>query len=217
MDAVPLTLQDGPLTLIVRTTGTGGQPHTVRIIAPRREGRNPIYYERKVADDTININLPVHPKKVILTTEEGRVKDVLQGPLTAPQIPYFDAPTRKAPYEPEDIVYEPKWDMESPARIFSNKPLIQYNPDKINKLPEPIKRFIFMHELAHLYFGKELPLKEREMKCDTWAAITFLNQGWNLSSAIYALTQVLNRNKVNVARMLKQRDLIRYLSDNYYG
>ena len=53
-------------------------------------------------------------------------------------------------------------------------------------------------------------------KTDAWATVSFLNDGYNISSAIYALTKILGRSEENVKRMLAQHKLLLEISKNYY-
>lgn len=87
--------------------------------------------------------------------------------------------------KPFDIVYNPKL-TASPARNFTNKGLIEYGT-KFKTYPFPIRVFILLHEIGHFFY-------KNECDADLFAAVHFIRLGYNNSTALYALTRVLNFN-----------------------
>lgn len=104
----------------------------------------------------------------------------------------------------------------TPACNYTKDGVIEYGW-KFKSYPYPIKLFILCHEYAHFYYGKgELTenevnrklkqgmthaqiesehrkgIYESEKYCDALAAKIFVDNGYNPSTAFYALTQVLN-------------------------
>lgn len=85
--------------------------------------------------------------------------------------------------------YEIKFDYsrtDTPALIytFDEKPATIVFGAKYKSLSVPMKIFIGLHELGHLRY-------KTEMYCDLWASIEFIKMGYNPSTAIYCLTDVL--------------------------
>lgn len=210
MDYSNLQLDPGKIHLKVKLSGVPSEPYLIQIRDVDANPENRIFYERWVKDSEVNINLPIHPDRVKLWVSRGKIESILKSPLKVKQIPYLDKPTHKRPYDLEDIEFRVNPHLVSPARMFTKHPIIEYNPRKMKKMTEPTVRFIFYHELGHHFF-------DDEEKADRWALITFLNQGFNLSSAIYALTRTLGKSTDNVKRMLSQHSLLKQLSKRFYG
>ena len=210
MDVYPINLGsiNKGVTLTVWTEGIKGKPYDLAILD--RGTPNKVYYQRTLTDPKAVINLPLHSQRPVIVSNNRVITRVSQSKLKYPNIPYLDVATHKRPYSLDDIKLVPNPNIDSPARMFTNKPVIEFNPIKMDKMPIPIQMFIYCHELGHQYFNDE-------EKADRWATITFLNRGFNLSSAIYALTKVLNHSNQNIERMIKQDQLLQQLSKRYYG
>jgi hypothetical protein len=83
------------------------------------------------------------------------------------------------------FVYNP--DLKgTPARNYSIEGVIEYG-DAFKALPFPVKLFVLCHEIGHFYY-------HTEKWADLYAAKIFVDNGYNLSTAIYSLTCVLNTN-----------------------
>ena len=85
----------------------------------------------------------------------------------------------------------------TPARNFYKKGIIEYSPQFLN-LPFPIRVFIMCHEIGHSYYHSE-------EKADLYACKLFLKLGYNGTTAIHSLTDVLNydskQNKQRIKRL----------------
>lgn len=93
------------------------------------------------------------------------------------------------------IIYNPDF-TNGPARNFTLKKIIETGP-LYKEQPFPIRLFILLHECGHFYY------KDEDF-ADLWAAKTFIDMGYNNSSALYALTKVLNfKSKKNEERIMK--------------
>jgi len=169
-----------------------------------------IFYERKVNTSKVQVNLPKHGKKVhLIVLGPATLDRILITKLNKIRIPHAKKPSALRPYKLKDIVLVPNNDLDSPARIFTKYPVIEFNPKIFNKFSEPTRAFILLHEMAHYYFDKE-------EEADRWATIEFLNMGYNLSSANYALTHVLHKQPENVKRMITQDKFLNDINNLVY-
>ena len=209
MSVTVLDLGREPVTLNVEVTGVDSRPYTVAVV-DRLKGDYKILYDRTVKGNSFNFNLPRHTGKAYLILSEGKVKSILKSDLKFPDLPYLDKAELSRPYDMTKMQFRPNRNMRSPARMFVNKPVIEYNPDKMREYSEPVKVFIMFHEAGHQFFDDEI-------KTDRFAVISFLNAGYNLSSAMYALKDVLNVSEENIERILSQHDLLKHLSRSIYG
>lgn len=198
-------LKPGPVQLIVNTEGNGGR---ALIQAVGTSGGT--WYYRFVDEPIVRINLPVHPERIIVVSVGRKIASILQSKLTPPSIPHVYPQSAKRPYHIDQVRFEQNLGYPGPARMFTNRPVIEYNPKKIASMPEPIKRFVLLHELGHQYH-------DDEQKTDAWAFINFINMGWLPSQATYALIHVLGRTPDNVARMLHLNKLAKYISKHGYN
>jgi len=105
-------------------------------------------------------------------------------------------PQRIGREKPITIQYNPILTKEfgTPARHFTGKGLIEVG-DFFKSLPFPIRYFVLLHEYAHFFY-------KDESYCDLWAAKRFVENGYNRSTALYALTDVLKNTDENIKRIL---------------
>lgn len=82
---------------------------------------------------------------------------------------------------------------KSPALIYTGTGMIVTGAN-FGKYPPPIRVFILLHELAHFRY-------KTEKYCDLWAFVEFVKMGYNPSTAIYCLTDVLKSNAGNDERI----------------
>lgn len=211
MNISRINLPRGPISVHLTIEGTQGRPYTVALLDSPDLTTATVYYERhKLTDREINFNLRSVPKTPYILLTRGELKMYFSGPMRSPNIPYRDATSATRPYSLEEIKLVPNTQMTTPARMFTNKPIIEFNPDYMRTFSPETRRFIMLHELGHYYH-------DNEEKADGWAAVEFLNTGGNLSTAIYALTGVLGRTPENVQRMITQHSLLKKISREYYG
>lgn len=122
----------------------------------------------------------------------------------------------------KDVTIVNNYDLkDTPARIFTDEGKIEKGA-LFNTYNNPTKVFFLLHEVGHLYYGitkedikraKEIGgikgkewLKKKtlqsEQYCDLFALSHFLQMGYNMSTAMYALTNVLKRTPENKERVL---------------
>ncbi len=211
MDSTIIKLEPGKISLTIDFEHLDHKPVIIAVADIPADGRDRIYYQRQVLNESrVIVNLPFHPDQVKVVTFNAKIKTILQGKLKPVNIPYLDKPTDKRPYSIDEIKIIKDYTISSPASTYKDKPIIRYNPDKMRHYTEPSKKFIMYHELGHNFFNDE-------EKADRFATIVLLNQGFNISSAIYALTTVLGRSKENVIRSFNQNELLKKISNQYYG
>jgi hypothetical protein len=198
-------LQKGPVQLTVLLEATRGL-NLVQVL----DSQGNTWFYRLVTESEVIINLPIHPEDVIIVSVNAPILSILQARLIPPKISYVYPPDAKRPYNWSEIKYIPNPIMNGPARMFTDRPLVEYNPAQLATMSEPVKRFVLIHEHGHNYH-------DEEHKTDAWALVTFLNQGWGLSSAIYALLHVLKRSDENVYRIIHQNELIKQIAKRYYA
>ena len=82
----------------------------------------------------------------------------------------------------------------TPARHFYKLGIIETGP-LFEQLPRPIRVFILCHEIGHCFYHDE-------KKADLFACYLFLKNGYNKSTALSALMDVLNlKSAANVERV----------------
>lgn len=81
----------------------------------------------------------------------------------------------------------------TPARHFYRKGLIEYSQDFLN-LPYPVRVFILMHEKGHTFY-------HNEKFADLYALDKYLKAGFNKSTALHSLTDVLKEAAQNSDRV----------------
>lgn len=81
----------------------------------------------------------------------------------------------------------------TPARNFTNKGVIETGKT-FKHFPFPIRLFILCHEVGHFFYADE-------ENADLYACKIFLENGYNKSTALYALTKVLKANIQNKKRV----------------
>ena len=84
----------------------------------------------------------------------------------------------------------------TPARNFYQQGVIEYSSEFL-KLPFPVRVFIICHEIGHSYYHDE-------EKADLYACKLFLKLGYNGTTAIHSLTDVLNYNSAKNKRRIKR-------------
>lgn len=204
----PVKLHNGPVKIIVKTE-TGGKPYN--LIAADKDAA--IWYYRQLDADEkeAHVCLPYHPDEIYLFVDNGSsIVSSLIAPLRPPVIPQLFTPEVKRPYTFDQVEILEDYTLQSPASMLTDEPVILYNPALMKTYPKPVQEFIFKHEMGHQMF-------DDEQKADTWATIDFLNDGWCISSAMYALLRVLGNSDENVYRIIYQDELLKHLAERYYA
>ena len=113
--------------------------------------------------------------------------------IEIPKLDFSLPPFERDRIKDSTIIFNPDL-ANTPARIFTNEGVIEKGRD-FYKYPFPIRVFFLLHEYGHFYY-------KTEMYCDLFALVNFLQMGYNMSTAIYALTNVLRRTPENKERIL---------------
>lgn len=196
------------VTLCVELAGVlHGEPFYISVKEPRT---GQIFYERVYDKSKVQINLPQHSKKVILAiVGRPKISQYYLTDLKRLEIPYPSPSETSRPFKISEIRVGENHHMRTPGRFHIKRPLIEFNPRMMSKYSQPVNLFIRLHELGHFYFTDE-------EKADEWATTTFLNLGYNLSSANQALTQVLSKSPVNMDRMYAQHEYLNAINNQYF-
>lgn len=115
------------------------------------------------------------------------------------------------PYErqgnpPVKAVYQKRDIGKTPAKIYAKHGVV-FVGDRFNLLPPPVRLFILMHEAGHRYYSTE-------HFCDLYALKCFLDAGYNGSTALFALSRVLETNGQNKQRNAANIERIKQLFQN---
>jgi len=209
MDVKTIDLEDyNGVTLCVELAGVlYGEPFYISIKEP---GTGRIWYERIYDKSKVSINLPKHSKEVSLAIV-GRptIAQYYLTDLQRLEIPYPSEIEKTRPFNISEIRVADNLEMQTPGRFYTRRPLIEFNPRMMSKYSQQVNLFIRLHELGHFFFTDE-------EKADEWATTTFLNLGYNLSSANQALTQVLSKSPVNMDRMYAQHEYLNAINNQYF-
>lgn len=205
MDIATVNVGKSPVSLNVQVEGVNGY-YDIYVFGSNGKW----YYHRRWNEPEVTINLPTHTEQVYVSVNKGKIKNVDIGLIQTLQVPYPDQPIRRRPYSLKDLRFYERPGITGPARISKHVPVVELNPDLMMNYPEHVQKFIQLHEAGHTFF-------DEEDKTDAWAAVTFVNNGYNLSTALFALTRVLNRdNPANLKRVFRQHELLKEI-DRYYG
>lgn len=208
MDARTIDLSGkGKVSLLISLSGDTTEPYFLIIKEP---GKRKAHYYRKMKGSRVNVNLPVHADKMIIyVIGNPKIESIIVGRLRQKHIPINMKPDIDRSFRMSDIRIEKDNKLPSAGRFYSKKPIIAFNPKIMRSLDQPTRVFVGLHEAAH-YFTTN------EEKADKWATIQFLNLGYNLSSAEYALINALKRSPGNVKRMMEQFKTLYDINQLYY-
>lgn len=149
-----------------------------------------LYFERFLSGKTprIKFNIPNIGLYMIATPCEIVKMVNLEKPSFSVQLPPFERERVK------NLVIVDNPHLEgTPARIFTFDGIVEKGKE-IYKYPAPMRIFFLLHEVGHLYY-------KTEKYCDLFALAHFLEMGYNMSTAMYCLTNVLKRNRANSERI----------------
>jgi len=207
---IPVNLEGREgVTLIAKLTGV--RPGKLYYIMVKDANGPQIYFERLHDREFIRINVPQHSDLINVIVVGGPLVDeVIVTELTPLHIPFPHLPPNKRPYMPSELHVEFNNGMHTPARIFTDKPLIEINKKQMRKYNQGVAYFINLHELGHMYF-------DEEKKADMWATIKFLNDGYNVSTVTNALVGVLGKTPENVDRMFASNKLLNMIHNSQYS
>jgi hypothetical protein len=176
---------DSPETVYIKFTGE--LPKRFAVKYPNGE----TYFERFLDGKTPRIKFNI-PTKGNFVLGEG-VEIVKRVPIEIPKIDFDLPPFERDRIKDFIIIDNPKLH-NTPARVFTHEGIIEKG-SQFNRYTKPMKVFFLLHEVGHFYY-------KTEEYCDLFALVHFLQMGYNMSTAMYALTNVLRRNQQNKDRVL---------------
>lgn len=173
-----------PSTIYIAFTGSMPHLFTIRMSSGvveyfrHLDGKTPRMKFNLVRADVYTTSVPVNVVKIV--------------PVEIPKLPDLPAPERDRYTGEPEIIYDPSW-TASPASIFTDENIIVHGPQWKEQIP-PIRLFIDLHELGHLFY-------RTEEYCDLFAFVNFMRMGYNRSTAYYALSKVLRSSPQNIQRL----------------
>lgn len=178
---------------------TVNKPETIYIkfngVLPRkfelRGKKGEIYFERYLDGKTPRIKFNIPNKGVYTTT--NNIEIVKRVDIEIPKFDFSLPPFERDRIKDFVIIDNPNLH-NTPARVFTHEGIIEKG-SQFYKYTQPMKVFFLLHEVGHFYY-------KTEEYCDLFALANFLLMGYNMSTAMYALTNVLKRNKQNRERVL---------------
>lgn len=161
-------------------------------------GRQTFYY--RIFDKTVlTLNLPVHSQRIYLRHMGNPIlKSTMICPLKKPNLEYTFNKSKviRRSYSLGNVSWQKVSGLPygSPARFFFNTGLMQVDENRMSVLPQPVRQFVQCHELSHYYY-------EDEVEADRLALYSYLNQGYNFSTAFNSLFDYLTPSGINVKRI----------------
>lgn len=174
------------------------------------------YFERYLDGKTPRIKFNIPNPGVYKTA--NNIEIVKQVDIEIPNLSFSLPPFSRNRIKDFVIINNPKLH-NTPARVFTNEGIIEKG-SQFAGYTQPMRVFFLLHEVGHFYYGLTNAHYEKaklmsdgkqwlaelsnyyEMCCDLFALTQFLQMGYNMSTAMYALTNVLKRNKQNKERVL---------------
>lgn len=184
-----------------KTTFTTPGKNTIRAtlsVVPSRfelyDSTGQLYYFRDLAPGQDRINFNIAKPDTFTANVPGDYKVY---PLEIPKIKFTLPPVEKN-FEHKKIIYRYNPELKgTPARHFYRLGIIEYGNDFL-KLPFPVRVFILCHELGHCYY-------HNEEHADAYGTMLYLLNGYNATTALHSLTDVLNfESNQNKSRLKKQ-------------
>ena len=156
-----------------------------------RETNGKIYFERFLDGRTprIKFNMPVNGDY----TTANNVEIIKRVDIEIPKMDFTLPPFERDRIKDFKIIHNPSLS-NTPARVFTNEGIIEKG-NQFNSYPKPVRVFFLLHEVGHFYY-------KTESYCDLFALVNFLQMGYNMSTAVYALSNVLRRNQQNMERVM---------------
>jgi hypothetical protein len=142
-----------------------------------------VYFFRDLTTSNTKIKVNI-ARAGTFTTNVNCVVKVLPFDLIDIKIPL---PPKEKNFEHEKFIIRLNPNLKgTPARNFYKQGIIEYSPEFL-ALPFPVRVFIICHELGHMYYHDE-------EKADFYACKLYLKLGYNGTTAIHSLTDVLNKS-----------------------
>ncbi len=156
-----------------------------------RNEKGELYFERYLDGKTPRIKFNIPTEGIYKTA--NNIEIVKRNDIEIPNL-YFTLPKYERNRIKDFTIIDNPNLHNTPARIFTHEGIIEKG-SQFYKYTQPMKVFFLLHEVGHFYY-------KTEEYCDLFALVHFLQMGYNMSTAMYALTNVLRRNKQNRDRVL---------------
>ncbi len=148
-----------------------------------RDSRGRLYYYRYLPNGTKEIKVNVPDKGLYYFNNDCQIEEkslqIVDG------IYLVKLPKQERHREKEVAVKYDHNQTDSPAIIYTDLGLI-VTGTKFLELPIPMRIFVLLHEKGHLKYATE-------KYCDLYAFVEFVKMGYNPSTAIYCLTDILKQ------------------------
>lgn len=161
-----------------------------------------LYYREFVTDvmpEKVYINLPVNANQIWLYVSGATIFDIkttnikYNPKITNIRLPDAERNTDQSKINNLEIRVVDGL-QHTPARTIPQIGYIEIDSNAAVSYPQQWMYFIMLHELGHNFY-------KSEWKCDLWAFINFIKQGYNESQALYALTRVLHVSDRSLDRL----------------
>jgi hypothetical protein len=155
-----------------------------------RDKDNYLYYERFLNGKTPRIKFNIPNIGTYNFTTPCKIEKIT--PIQINNLLVDMPPFERNRVKDIEIIDNPSL-VGTPARIFSFDGVIEKGRN-LYKYPKPMRVFFLLHEIGHLFY-------KTEKYCDLFATVHFLQMGYNTSTAMYCLTNVLKRTPDNANRV----------------
>lgn len=148
-----------------------------------RDSRGRLYYYRYLPNNTNEIKINLPDKGLYYFNNDCQIEDK---PLEIVEGIYnVKLPKRERDRDKELTIRHDSNLTNSPAIIYTDIGLI-VTGTKFLELPVPMRIFVLLHEKGHFRY-------KTEKYCDLYAFVEFVKMGYNPSTAIYCLTDILKQ------------------------
>lgn len=145
------------------------------------DSNNKVYYFRDLGKKNYNIKFNVAKGDTFTTNVDCKISVDSYQPTKVK----FKLPKPEKHYFHNNFEYRFNPNLkDTPARNFYKEGIIEFSPMFLT-LPFPVKVFILCHEIGHSFYHDE-------MKADLYGCKLYLENGYNKSTALHSLMDVLN-------------------------
>lgn len=170
------------------------------------DNKGKVYYYRYLPynerDKPIKVNIP--DPGLYYFSNDAIIKE--KPLIVTPEVFKIRLPQRERNRDKSYFIEHDPNQTESPAIIYTDIGRI-VTGTKFKELPIPMKIFVLLHEIGHFRYSTE-------RFCDLYATIEFIKLGYNPSTAMYCLTDVLKNSNGKTDRVnyifdiLKQNNIV---------
>lgn len=143
-----------------------------------------IYFYRLLPNGCKNFKVNIPDPGVYNFSVDAVIKE--KPLIVIPEVFKIRLPKRERNRDKNYFIEHDPNQIESPAIIYTDIGRI-VTGKKFKELPIPMRIFVLLHEIGHFRYSTE-------KFCDLYAAIEFIKLGYNPSTAIYCLTDVLRNS-----------------------